>query len=636
MPFDESEPQKSGLERVDGTRSQLFYERYGILENPFGVTPNPRYLYQSRTHAKARSSLMVGIQSGVGFQALIAPPGMGKTTILFNLLQQLNDLRAACFFQFQGNSRDFLRHLIVELGGEDPDSDQVSLQETINQMLHRENRAGRPTVVIVDEAQNLDNSVLETVRLLSNFETATQKLLHIIFAGQPQMALRLASPELAQLCQRIPVRTKLVPFDLQDTRNYIEHRLRVAGYQGPPLFTPAAIGLISELSHGVPREINTLCFNALLLATAAGQKHVDSEILNEVLADLEFNTIQFTETYTGDTGVQTSEVPGLGDTPADLPEAATDKIGKAGLPRSGADAGDDVACAGLPELPGFIDPAFCFVGWEGSRKGVGDHDEIELKDHKTVDLALPANEVTGAAGGETEATRKATELPLLNPSSVDPQDAHDVIPRLPEQRPLLTDSRWITAIADPVIVSALIMLAFSILSVMHSGLRAGQHSPAQSPGRQGSRSTHDGRGSLADVDLATATGIDKSPAHPNIDVTLPAEDQPSSLSGPSIVPGPDLNRQAPLAGNIVPARLIRMVKPVYPATALKTQSQGDVVLQVMVDQNGVVQKVRFVSGPAILALAAFDAVELWRYRPAQVNGQTITWETSVTIKFSLR
>jgi len=279
---------------VRGLGTKFLYERYGILENPFGVTPNPRYLYQSRTHAEARSSLVIGIECGVGFQALIAPPGMGKTTILFNLLERFNKVaRTAFLFQIHGGPRDFLRHLISELGGEAHDLDVVRMQDTINQLLIRERRAGRQTIIIIDEAQSLDTSVLETVRMLSNFETPTEKLLQIILAGQPQLAEKLANSEVAQLQQRISILTTLIPFGLEDTRNYIDHRLEIAGYHGPPLFTPAALGLIWERSGGVPREINKLCFNALLLARAVEQKQVDSDILHEVVADLDLDRIRF-------------------------------------------------------------------------------------------------------------------------------------------------------------------------------------------------------------------------------------------------------------------------------------------------------------------------------------------------------
>jgi len=606
--------QKPELQGIGGPQPKLFYERYGLLENPFGMTPNPRYLYQSRTHAEARSSLFIGIEYRVGFQALIAPPGMGKTTILFSLLEQFSNDRTAYLFQSRGVVPDFLRCLISELGGETPDSDLVRMQETLNQLLIREHQAGRRTIVVIDEAQNLDTFVLETVRLLSNFETPSEKLLHIILAGQPQMAQRLATPELAQLYQRIPIRTTLNPFDLEDTRNYIDHRLRVAGYHGSPLFTPAAVRSIFERSGGVPREINTLCFNALLLLTAVAQKQVDSDILREVMADLELNPIRFTET-------RPAAVPGSKDA-------------------------DEIACPALPERLALSDPDFSFLGRE---KGACEREaenakEIEAKDHKTDGVAFSPTEVAGASGGETEAARHATELALLTPQSLDPQRVNDATHRLQERRSWLTASRWITAIADLAMVCALVIMGLSILSVMRSrsvnfGSRTSQSLPAKSLGQQRTGNNQDGRGPSGDEDLAPEPRFDKSPAQlASTAVVLPTEDQPGSVSEslPNVVPGADVERQARRVGNIVPARLIRMVEPVYPPTALTTQSQGDVVLQVMVDQNGLVRNVRFVSGPAILAAAAVDAVELWRYQPAHLNGQPLAWETSVTIRFSLR
>src|SRR5437016_6644124 len=215
---DECSPGKKPRQPIGGFRPNLLYERYGVLENPFGVTPNPRYLYQSRTHAEAKSSLIIGVECGVGFQALIAPPGMGKTTILFNILEQFESVACTAFlFQLQSDSSDLLRNFISELGGDACDSDLVRMQDTINQLLVRERRAGRRTILIIDEAQTLEPSVLETVRLLSNFETPSEKLLQIILAGQPQLAHRLASAEVAQLSQRISILTTLVPLDLEDT-----------------------------------------------------------------------------------------------------------------------------------------------------------------------------------------------------------------------------------------------------------------------------------------------------------------------------------------------------------------------------------------------------------------------------------
>jgi general secretion pathway protein A len=273
--------------RSAGKGPNLF-EQLHIPENPFGVTPNPRYLYQSRSHAEARASLIIGIESGLGFQALIAPPGMGKTTILFDLLERFNRVaRTAFLFQLQGDKRDFLRSLMSELDSEMQVSDLVNIQDAINRLLIKERRTGKRTIIVIDEAQSLSAPVLETIRLLSNFETSTDKLLQIVLAGQPQLAAQLATPALRQLHQRISILKTLVPFDLEDTKKYIEHRLKVAGYRGQPLFTGSAFKSVWETSRGIPREINTICFNALLLLTAIGKQQVDSDILHEVIADLE-------------------------------------------------------------------------------------------------------------------------------------------------------------------------------------------------------------------------------------------------------------------------------------------------------------------------------------------------------------
>ena len=324
-----------------------------MLENPFGVTPNPRYLYHSKTHAETRASLIIGIECGVGFQALIAPPGMGKTTILFDVLQRFKNVaRTAFLFQIHGDSCDFLRYLISELGGEAHDSDVAHMQDTINELLIRERRAGRRTIVVIDEAQMLNTSVLETVRLLSNFETTAEKLIQIILAGQPKLAQRLANPEMAQLHQRISMLTTLVPFGLEDTKNYIEHRLMIAGYKGPPLFTAAAVRLIWESSGGVPREINTLCFNALLLARAAEQKQVHPAILNEVVADLDLDRIRLNTGMrpSGMRGLQTTNGLSLGNVAEDPPATSVDRTCKAAV--SGAEPEADAASTRLTTFDG--------------------------------------------------------------------------------------------------------------------------------------------------------------------------------------------------------------------------------------------------------------------------------------------
>src|SRR6266446_8126455 len=268
----------------------MFLEFYGLKEQPFGVTPDPRFICPSRTHSKAFNSLSCGIEAGCGFLALIAKPGMGKTTLVFQLLEQLEQTSRAIFlFQTQCDSRELLRYLLSGLGLDAAGQDIVTMHERLNQFLARELLAGRRFVLIIDECQNLDNSVLETVRLLSDFETPTAKLMQIVLVGQTQFADKLSSPDLTQLRQRISILSRLEPLTRAETVCYIERRLLVAGYIGSPLFTIGALERILAHSEGIPRNINNLCFNALLVGYAVGRKQIDSAIMDQVLADLAVN-----------------------------------------------------------------------------------------------------------------------------------------------------------------------------------------------------------------------------------------------------------------------------------------------------------------------------------------------------------
>jgi type II secretory pathway predicted ATPase ExeA len=266
----------------------MFLNYYGLREQPFGVSPNPRFLYLSATHREALASLYYAIEAGRGFVALIALPGMGKTTLLYKLLERLEgSARTVFLFQTQCDSREFMRYLLADLDIEADQNDVVAMHRRLNEALVAESRAGRKVVVVVDEAQGLSESVLETVRLLSNFETPSAKLMQIVLAGQPQLAEKLARPELAQLRQRVSILSRIDPLNLVETAAYIEHRLQVAGYGGDPLFTPNALGLVAEHSNGIPRNINTICFNALGTGYALGKKRIDAAVIREVVADLE-------------------------------------------------------------------------------------------------------------------------------------------------------------------------------------------------------------------------------------------------------------------------------------------------------------------------------------------------------------
>lgn len=270
----------------------MFLDYYGFCEQPFGVTPDPRFLYFGSSHREALASLYYGVESGRGFLALIAKPGMGKTTLLFHLLGKLrNSTRTAFLFQTQCDSRQFLRSLVADLGVEcRGDDDLFHLQNQLNEVLVRETQAGRRFVIVVDEAQNLDDPVLETLRMLSNFETPRAKLMQIILAGQPQLASKLASDKLVQLRQRVSIVSRLNQLTAAETADYIDHRLRVAGYAGTPLFGSGALERIASGSEGIPRNINNLCFHALTLGFARGAKRIDTSIVDEALADLSLDS----------------------------------------------------------------------------------------------------------------------------------------------------------------------------------------------------------------------------------------------------------------------------------------------------------------------------------------------------------
>jgi type II secretory pathway predicted ATPase ExeA len=213
---------------------------------------------------------------------------MGKTTLLFHLLAKFDrTARTAFLFQTQCSSREFMRFLLAEIGIETESQDFVKMHEQFNRCLVQEARAGKRFIVVIDEAQNLDSTVLETVRLLSDFETPQAKLLQIILVGQPGLADKLATPSLIQLRQRITSVSGLSPLNREEVAHFIEHRMKVAGYTGAPLFTSDALDLISQVSEGIPRQINNYCFHALSLACALRKKSIDGAMIREVAQDLD-------------------------------------------------------------------------------------------------------------------------------------------------------------------------------------------------------------------------------------------------------------------------------------------------------------------------------------------------------------
>jgi type II secretory pathway predicted ATPase ExeA/LysM repeat protein len=288
---------------------RTFLDFFQLREQPFGDTPAARFLYASRTHREALASLIWGIKADRGFIGLVAKPGMGKTTLLFQLLEDLNKTASTAFvFQTQCDAHEMMQYLLLDLGLT-PKDGNARMHLQMKQFLADQAASGRRVVLIVDEAQNLQEPVLETLRLISNFETESKKLVQLVLAGQPHLAERLALPSMEQLRQRMGVLARLEALGPDEAGEYIAHRLRVAGHPTGNVFTAGATNLIAQASTGIPREINTVAFNALSIAFALKRGTVDEAVVREVLADKDFSCLM-----PGHTESLTQPVPLFGGT----------------------------------------------------------------------------------------------------------------------------------------------------------------------------------------------------------------------------------------------------------------------------------------------------------------------------------
>ncbi|MFZ0739706.1 MAG: AAA family ATPase [Candidatus Acidiferrales bacterium] len=270
----------------------MLLDYYNLSEQPFGITPDSRFLYLGAQHREALASLEYMTESNRGFVAMIAKPGMGKTSLLYNYLERLRDrARTAFVFRTDCNAREFMRHVLLDLGIDIPIDDLPAMHDALNRVLSEEKRGKpMPFVLVIDEAQNLSESVLESIRLLSNFETPWMKLMQIVLAGQPQLADVLAKPSMVQLRQRIAQVIRIEPFNMEEVSDYIDCRLEASGCRDLSLFTPGARGAIAHYSEGIPRNINTICFGAMSLACAMRRATIDRNVVVEAMSDLALKT----------------------------------------------------------------------------------------------------------------------------------------------------------------------------------------------------------------------------------------------------------------------------------------------------------------------------------------------------------
>src|SRR3954462_1105573 len=267
------------------------YQRfYGLRELPFELTPNPSFLFLSARHREALSNLEYGLSTAKPVTVLIGEAGTGKTTLLRAALESERCRKVRCvYLNNPALTRDeFVETLARRFDlGPAAERSKAGLLAQLERVLRDRRTAGEITALVVDEAQSLSIELLEEVRLLANIETATQKLLPLVLAGQPELSDRLNDPALRQLKQRVALRCEIAPFDLHETAAYIATRVRTAGGEASRLFTREAVTLIHEFSHGIPRTISVMCDNALISGMALGRQPVDRGIVMEVSADFD-------------------------------------------------------------------------------------------------------------------------------------------------------------------------------------------------------------------------------------------------------------------------------------------------------------------------------------------------------------
>ncbi len=267
----------------------MYQEYFGFKEPPFTLTPNPEFLFLSRCHQEAYAHLLYAIENRVGFIELSGEVGTGKTTIIRTLLGQLSPekYRSALIFNPTLSPLGLMQEINREFGLSYAASETRELHQLLNEFLLQENGADRTVVLVIDEAQNLSRDVLEQVRLISNLETAKEKLIQIVLVGQPELRGILAREDLRQLNQRITVRYHLDRMDAGDIHAYIRHRIRIAAEGREPVtFSPAAVSCIARYSKGLPRLINGVCDRALLLAYTKDAKEISASMAVASIADL--------------------------------------------------------------------------------------------------------------------------------------------------------------------------------------------------------------------------------------------------------------------------------------------------------------------------------------------------------------
>jgi TonB family protein len=599
---------------------QGLLRHFGFRESPFGVTPDPEFLFWTRMHSAALQAIVSSIESDLGFSVLLGAPGTGKTSLLFHLLALYREsARTAFIFQTQCKPDDLIRHIASELDLAAPPSDEVALHQQLNAMLLEEARAGRKVLILIDEAQDLPGSAFEAVRLLSDFETAQSKLLNIVFSGSPQLGAMLSTPDLSQLAQRVSTIARLEPLSEDEVGDYVRFRLAIAvggPAEGP--FLPEALAEIAGRSQGIPRIVNAICYRALLLASTDGQLSVGRELVRKAAKDL-----QLSEPSSKDSTVTPGAWQLDGAHTTNLPWSKS-TLSEQSL-KSPAET-----CMATVTLPAFAAKRFAPTSSFSS--------SVRNQKNGLRGQPVPANVDQGSQTG-------------MRPSTT------------------FRNGGW-HRYGSAGLIAAVVLLACG-LSIAWNQLRAKpgaiQADPVQNQPQESLKSQAQPPAPEMDRGGAPQNSVQQSdrtiPTVPtmNSNARQSAPDQASLLSdiGPNLLMPPKIPSQlttpvelsspntaadaSPPSGNLaqlaasglaasprlegteiaVPSMRrasfslhpIKLVQPEYPARARLSHIEGEVQVELSIDRSGVVRSARALSGNAILAQAAEDAARQWRYAP---------------------
>ena len=680
----------------------MFQQFYKLREQPFGVTPDPGYLYLSSTHREALASLVNSVESGVGFSALVAPPGMGKTTLLVHLLKHFEgSAQVGMVFETQCSSQELLQSLIeefeIDTKKEATGEDALPLAR-IHRFLVDNARLGRRVLVVVDEAQNLQVPVLETLRLLSNFETEKAKLLHIVLAGQPQLTRELARPELEQLRQRVAIYCKLNPFTAVETVKYVAHRLQCAGYRGGALFTPEALGMLAVSGRGIPREINRLCFNALSVGFRRRKRVIDAEIMGQAINELQ-------DMRSEADASERKETLGClprGVTPQDLglifARALTSRMGPGPQqPRTASDAASPGAAAnrgivvgrnanGTPQS--LTAEQSTKTEWMGARTLAGRLAAAQPKRGLSSALRLCGLIVIAAVvlcaalvwsggisssifGARERAIRKAEldralwiarrnayehkndpadqQLGVSAPAvgtglqALEPDSKTETTVKTANENHADRNRAKFRSSSGNAEQARGLRLRRSDLSSVAARTTGGQDAAARTQTRTDSEGARAGQSSQAaapspaPVSLVAAA----APSLPASVATNGLAEAPKPI--PSAHPNLSTNHAEATRGaldhspeTIVAPKLLKRINPAYPEAARRRGISGKIVLTAHINVLGQVEEVSAISGNPFLAQAAIDAVRQWVYSPLLRNGKPQPSDETIVMGFSLR